>query len=41
MVPFWKQNEEEAPKEKQVSEAELQLKDMVKKQLETKITLGR
>ena len=40
-TPFWKQNEEESPKEKQVSEAELQLKNMLQKQLDTNITLDR
>ena len=40
-APFWKQNEEEPPKEKQISEAEMQLKNMLHKQLDTKITLKR
>ena len=40
-APFWKQTEEEPPKEKQMSEAEIQLKNMLQKQLETKITLER
>ena len=40
-APFWKQNEEEPPKEKQTSEAELQLKNMLQKQLDTNITLER
>ena len=40
-IPFWKQNVDEPPAEKQVSEADLQLKSMVEKQLDTKITLER
>ncbi len=40
-VPYEKQNADEAPVEKQLSEAEIQLKDMVKKQLDKKITLER
>ena len=35
------QSEEESPKEKQISEAEMQLKNMLQKQLDTKITLER
>ena len=40
-VPYETNNVDEPPKEKQISEAELQLKSMVQKQLATNITLER
>ena len=38
-VPFLKDNLDEPPNEKQLSEAEVQLKNMVHKQLDTNISL--
>lgn len=38
-VPFEKDNPDEPPNEKQMSEAEIQLKNMVHKQLDTNINL--